>query len=163
MTSEAVGDLNISTIFQLCQCDSPATTSKHSSRIRKIHTEDREEWTIDFDQIVEEISQIVAEGKKVLIHCQAGISRSATIVLALLMHGCGMTLAESHAHLLQRKPDVQPNMGFARQLISYEKRMFQKTRPTTAPLWLSSVHRTLQHELLRVQIEYERRSKEIRR
>ena len=56
----------------------------------------------------------------ILIHCYAGISRSATIVLAYLMKSHHMTLADALAYLTSKRECIEPNAGFMRQLQRYE-------------------------------------------
>ena len=57
---------------------------------------------------------------KVLVHCSAGVSRSATVVTAhtMMLHGCSAEEAFSRVKAL--RPWVQPNAGFIRQLIAFE-------------------------------------------
>jgi len=64
-----------------------------------------------------------AEGASVLVHCNAGISRSATIVISYLMHREKMSLREALAWVKARRKVISPNFGFVRQLIEYEKRL----------------------------------------
>lgn len=79
-----------------------------------------------------------------LVHCQAGISRSASIVLSYLVANQKMSLKEALGYAKARKPNIQPNegkphlkllnhdpyimdlsylclLGFLTQLIEYEK------------------------------------------
>lgn len=52
----------------------------------------------------------------VMVHCAAGVSRSATIVMAYLIAKEDMTYQEAHQHVKARRPIVRPNDGFRRQL-----------------------------------------------
>jgi dual specificity phosphatase 12 len=63
----------------------------------------------------------ITSGGAALVHCNAGVSRSATIVLAYLMAHHNMSLAAAHALLKQCRPAIQPNPGFMEQLRAYEK------------------------------------------
>ena len=55
----------------------------------------------------------------VLVHCQQGVSRSATIVLAFLMRERGMSLDAAIAWLHKRRW-IRPNEAFHEQLRAYE-------------------------------------------
>ncbi|KAL8624103.1 hypothetical protein ACOMHN_036106 [Nucella lapillus] len=56
----------------------------------------------------------------VLIHCNAGVSRSATIALAHLMKTKGMSLNDAFTYLRSKRPSSFPNSGFMIQLKSFE-------------------------------------------
>lgn len=52
----------------------------------------------------------------VAVHCQAGVSRSSYLVLALLMARWGSSYPEALAWLRARRPEASPNSGFSAQL-----------------------------------------------
>ncbi|CAG2105500.1 unnamed protein product [Medioppia subpectinata] len=56
----------------------------------------------------------------VLVHCAAGISRSATIVISYLMRELRMTFAATMTLVRTGRPIISPNEGFQRQLSLYE-------------------------------------------
>ncbi|CAF1128544.1 unnamed protein product [Adineta steineri] len=59
--------------------------------------------------------------EKVLVHCQMGISRSSSIVLAYLMKYHHDSLSQAYDYLIERRRYAAPNAGFFLQLIRYEK------------------------------------------
>ncbi len=59
-------------------------------------------------------------GGRVLVHCQAGISRSATICLAYLMHTRRVRLDEAFDFVKQRRQVISPNLSFMGQLLQFE-------------------------------------------
>lgn len=54
--------------------------------------------------------------KNVLVHCHAGVSRSATMVLYYLMNKFGVPLRQAYAFLQSRRPIIGPNPEFMRVL-----------------------------------------------
>ena len=50
----------------------------------------------------------------VLVHCYAGVSRSASCVIAFLMQDRDMTFSEAFQFASKRRPVIFPNMGFQR-------------------------------------------------
>jgi len=67
---------------------------------------------------------------RVLVHCEAGISRSAITVLTYLVRFENMTLLEAYEYVKAIKPNIGPNSSFMQQAIDRER----EWRPTlTAP------------------------------
>jgi protein-tyrosine phosphatase len=63
---------------------------------------------------------LATDGTVVYVHCFAGVSRSATIVAAYLCHAGVVTSAEEAlAFVKARRPCVDPNDGFQRQLVAW--------------------------------------------
>lgn len=68
-------------------------------------------------QHFDECNKFIEDGSSsVLVHCRAGISRSATIVMAYLIHTHCMTCQEAYTYVKQRRACVNPNDGFYSQL-----------------------------------------------
>lgn len=59
-------------------------------------------------------------GGKILVHCEAGISRSPTICMAYLMKMRKFRLEEAFDYIKQRRSLISPNFGFMGQLLQYE-------------------------------------------
>ncbi|PSC76494.1 dual specificity phosphatase 1-like isoform B [Micractinium conductrix] len=74
-----------------------------------------------------------ASGSGVLVHCYAGQSRSAALVIAHLMASCGLSLADAWAATRAARPCARPNAGFLRQLALYGKGLACGT-PAGTPL-----------------------------
>ncbi|CAK6950709.1 dual specificity protein phosphatase 2 [Scomber scombrus] len=66
------------------------------------------------------IDSVKQSGGRVLVHCQAGISRSATICLAYLMHTQRVRLEEAFDFVKQRRQVISPNLAFMGQLLQFE-------------------------------------------
>lgn len=65
-------------------------------------------------------------GKKVLIHCAAGISRSSSIAVAYFMAKYGMDFDQALAKVRMGRACATPNMGFERQLRSLDPATLRK-------------------------------------
>ncbi|CAD8117799.1 unnamed protein product [Paramecium sonneborni] len=57
----------------------------------------------------------------VLVHCAAGVSRSASIVIAYLMRNKGWTYSDTFSYVKSKRFVICPNSGFQRQLKNFEK------------------------------------------
>ncbi|CAF0980443.1 unnamed protein product [Didymodactylos carnosus] len=76
-----------------------------------------------FDQTNQLLHSYFHKNEKVLVNCAAGISRSATIVLAYLMKYHHNTLEQAYRFLVDKRPIIGPNNYFMLQLIRYEKEL----------------------------------------
>ena len=57
----------------------------------------------------------------VLVHCGAGVSRSASLCIAYLMRRNAWNAAKARKHCQQRRSLVNPNDGFWRSLCAFEQ------------------------------------------
>lgn len=93
-----------------------------------VGAEDRPGYDIRADAIgaVHVVQACVAAGERVLVHCHAGISRSATVVLLWLMTRAGddrRTLKSALNMLQGVRPFVRPNEGFMSHLRATDMRI----------------------------------------
>jgi protein-tyrosine phosphatase len=74
-----------------------------------------------FEKVLGFIDDARATGGRVLVHCRAGISRSATFVLAYMLHsGYAPTLRDALRMVMDQRPYVLPNPSFREQLLEFE-------------------------------------------
>jgi len=88
---------------------------------------DRPEEPINhhFERCLKFIAQALLDGGKVLVHCFAGKSRSATICAAYAMATEGTGLRETMARIQHARPIAGPNEGFMNQLRDFEQELVQ--------------------------------------
>ncbi|KAJ8380303.1 hypothetical protein SKAU_G00010810 [Synaphobranchus kaupii] len=77
-----------------------------------------------FDSVADKIHRVQEQQGRVLVHCSAGVSRSATLCIAYLMKYRSMTLSDAHLWVRSRRPIIRPNSGFWKQLIDYENKLY---------------------------------------
>lgn len=80
-----------------------------------------------FDPIADRIHSVDMKQGRALLHCVAGVSRSATLCIAFLMKYRHMSLLNAHKWTKLCRPIIRPNNGFWEQLIHYEYKLFTKT------------------------------------
>lgn len=59
------------------------------------------------------------------MHCAAGVSRSASFVIAYLMTRKDMFYPEAVKYVKDRRKVINPNSGFKRQLYDYGKSAYK--------------------------------------
>ena len=72
------------------------------------------------------MSSCFEKGGRILVHCYAGISRSATMVISWLMREKGLSLNEAINTTRAKRWFINPNPGFMRQLRAFEKELEMK-------------------------------------
>ena len=82
----------------------------HDSKIAK----DLYDWT-------ELIHMANISGKRVLVHCQCGVSRSASLIVAYIMRYDKLHLNDAYNKLKLIAKDVSPNMGLIFQLMEWDE------------------------------------------
>jgi protein-tyrosine phosphatase len=65
---------------------------------------------------------------KLFVHCEVGVSRSASLVTAWLMKTKGMSFFDAVSHVRSKRAQVLPNIGFASQL----QRLEHELQPDSA-------------------------------
>ena len=80
---------------------------------------DDAEITPHLKSTIKFIEDALESNGKVLVHCGAGVSRSASVVIAYLMHQ-GVDYQSAFNYVKTKRPCINPNRGFARQLQSYK-------------------------------------------
>ena len=69
-----------------------------------------------FRRCIRFIEEGLARGGVLLVHCYAGVSRSATIIIAYLMKVRGLSYPEAVGSVHRSRPIIKPNIGFVQQL-----------------------------------------------
>ena len=78
----------------------------------------------NIDDTISFITSALSNKKsKILVHCQAGMSRSPAIILAYLILEHKMTLKEAFTHTKSIRPAIRPNVEFLPPLLEIELRI----------------------------------------
>lgn len=91
-------------------------------------------WTHQQDNILTDLPRALAfidkahkEGRSVLVHCKQGVSRSASLVLAVVMKRRGWTFDRAYAMMKKLSPAVSPHLHFVYQLKEFEGKVVGQT------------------------------------
>jgi len=88
----------------------------------------------DLRSLFEKCHTFIDDGLKsggVLIHCNAGVSRSGTIAIAYLMKKLNLSFKKAFEIVTKVRSCVCPNSGFQKQLKQYEQELQKEVQSTT--------------------------------
>ncbi|KAH0613836.1 uncharacterized protein H6S33_005722 [Morchella sextelata] len=90
----------------------------------QIYIDDSEDqWLLDgLNAAMEFLEDAMDMGGTVLVHCQEGRSRSASVVIAFVMKHFQVSYEEAWSYVRKQRPVASPNPGFVEQLKIWEYR-----------------------------------------
>jgi len=74
-----------------------------------------------FSEVFDFIDACRKSGGRVLVHCQAGVSRSATVTIAYLMKKSLLSMTDAYRYLKTKRDIIAPNFNFMGQLMEFEQ------------------------------------------
>ncbi|KAK9765114.1 tyrosine/serine/threonine protein phosphatase [Basidiobolus ranarum] len=74
-----------------------------------------------FETAFSYIDDARSRGLSVLVHCQCGVSRSASLIIAYVMRSLRMNVNEAYSFVKARSSTISPNMSLVYQLVDLEK------------------------------------------
>ena len=122
-------ELAITHVIQIGDQDDFAVYIRHDDityMTIKIKDSLRSHFTVDL--LNDAVAFIKGATTPVLVHCRAGVSRSATVVMAYLISMCGMSYREAKMTVNEKRPCVSPNTTFLRDLLLYSSSIYSVPR-----------------------------------
>ncbi|AMD21524.1 HFL332Cp [Eremothecium sinecaudum] len=77
----------------------------------------------DLEIITHIMHEAVRNRQRVLVHCQCGVSRSASLIVAYIMRYMSLPLYDAYNYLKQVAKDISPNMNLIFQLMEWGERL----------------------------------------
>jgi len=76
-----------------------------------------------FEEVHKFLEDACGRGQNVLVHCDAGVSRSATVIISFVMKTKRLTARQAYQMVKDKRPCIAPNISFIQQLIDYEEKL----------------------------------------
>ncbi|KAL4921024.1 hypothetical protein BDW62DRAFT_208735 [Aspergillus aurantiobrunneus] len=132
----ALSDASFKSAFEYLPRDesSPSTPRNEPSGPEYVHVgwDHNSEILEDLYPLCELIESRISQGKKVLIHCQLGASRSASLVIAYgLYKNPHLDFNSMYETVKERSRWVSPNMSLIYQLTDFRSRLLRGSRPSS--------------------------------
>ncbi|KAI9016232.1 protein-tyrosine phosphatase-like protein [Phycomyces nitens] len=94
------------------------------------------QWTHNQENITGELNGLIgiidrarSLGQSVLVHCQCGVARSATIIIGYVMKMMGLSMDKAYSFVKSQAPAISPNMHLIYQLQKYEQSLLLNPQP----------------------------------
>jgi len=116
---------NITAILTI-NCDPvkvPTELEKENGGLKTLFIELGDNCTSQIKNYFDVMIDFIDSNECVLVHCHAGISRSATAVIAYMMKTRKMTLDQAERFVRSKRSIICPNFSFMGQLKSYENEL----------------------------------------
>ncbi|CAO3695883.1 unnamed protein product [Rhizopus stolonifer] len=88
----------------------------------------QENLVTELEKAVTMIEQARSAEQTILVHCQCGIARSATVVIAYVMKSLKLPMQEAYDYVKERSPVISPNLTLLFQLREYEQWILQQQK-----------------------------------
>ncbi|KAF9975471.1 dual specificity phosphatase 12 [Actinomortierella ambigua] len=118
-SEESLQEKGITHIIQMTDVRLPRYPGKYLYKVLCVPDWEKTNLIKHFPETNRFIADALEKGGKVLVHCVAGASRSATIVCAYLMKLQKLKVEEALEFVRSKRPLVGPNEGFMSQLQMY--------------------------------------------
>ncbi|CAG8442030.1 2636_t:CDS:2 [Funneliformis mosseae] len=122
-------DHNVTHILTISDGITPAYPESYTYKVIPIRDFGSQNIIVHFENTHKFIHSALQEDKgNILIHCQAGISRAPTVMIAYIMKTRKMTFEAVLEFVISKRPIICPNLGFRQQLKLYESLGCQKLK-----------------------------------
>ena len=123
-TGSACGDCGV---FLLDSPNEAASSNGGEGQVEYVHIpwQHNQAFASELSSIIALMEDRIGRcNKRTLVHCQQGISRSASLVIAYVMKTRRMGLNEAYTYVKQRSENVGPNMSLIYQLTDWGVMVF---------------------------------------
>ncbi|XP_044046588.1 dual specificity protein phosphatase 5 [Siniperca chuatsi] len=123
-----LSDLHITALLNVSRRDLQPANGHYDYKWIPVEDSHMADISSHFQEAIEFIDHVKQSGGKVLVHCEAGISRSPTICMAYIMRTQQLRLDAAFDIIKQRRAVISPNFSFMGQLLQFESEVL-----STAP------------------------------
>ncbi|NWU49169.1 DUS5 phosphatase, partial [Dromas ardeola] len=124
---EFLANLHITALLNVSRKSSESFKDQYCYKWIPVEDSHTADISSHFQEAIDFIDYVRRTGGKILVHCEAGISRSPTICMAYLMKTNKLRLDEAFDYIKQRRSLISPNFGFMGQLLQYESEILSST------------------------------------
>ncbi|KAF6726532.1 Dual specificity protein phosphatase 5 [Oryzias melastigma] len=127
-----LSDLHITALLNVSRRDLQPAIGQYEYKWIPVEDSHMADISSHFQEAIEFIDHIKQSKGKVLVHCEAGISRSPTICMAYMMRTQHLRLDAAFDIIKQRRTVISPNFSFMGQLLQFESEVLSNAPVLTA-------------------------------
>nr|XP_020442207.1 dual specificity protein phosphatase 5 [Monopterus albus] len=127
-----LSDLHITALLNVSRRDLRPEKGHYDYKWIPVEDSHMADISSHFQEAIEFIDHVRQSGGKVLVHCEAGISRSPTICMAYIMRTQQVQLDAAFEIIKQRRSIISPNFSFMGQLLQFESEVLSMAPAHTA-------------------------------
>ncbi|KAJ8905971.1 hypothetical protein NDN08_002472 [Rhodosorus marinus] len=109
---------NVTHVLSLCDSSVPDCLPLTTLHLDMVDSPDYD-IAVHFPKVVDFIHSARTKNEGIFVHCKAGVSRSATVIIAYIMSALNLSTKASFEHVKRCRSKIAPNDGFMRQLILF--------------------------------------------
>lgn len=128
-----LSDLRITALLNVSRRDSRPAKGQFDYKWIPVEDSHTADISSHFQEAIDFIERVKEKGGKVLVHCEAGISRSPTICMAYIMKTQRLQLEQAFEVIRKRRAIISPNFSFMGQLLQFESEVVSSTPPSVTP------------------------------
>ncbi|XP_077083005.1 dual specificity protein phosphatase 5 [Siphateles boraxobius] len=128
-----LSDLRITALLNVSRRDSRPAKGQFDYKWIPVEDSHTADISSHFQEAIDFIERVKEKGGKVLVHCEAGISRSPTICMAYIMKTQRLQLEQAFEVIRKRRAIISPNFSFMGQLLQFESEVVSSTPPSITP------------------------------
>lgn len=86
----------------------------------------QENLVLELEKAIDIIDRSRSVNQNILVHCQCGVSRSATVIIAYIIKTLKLPMQDAYNHVKNLSPAVNPNLSLLFQLREFEQFTLKK-------------------------------------
>lgn len=127
-----LADRHITALLNVSKRDTQPAKGQYDYKWIPVEDSHTADISSHFQEAIDFIDRVKQGGGKVLVHCEAGISRSPTICMAYLMRTQRLRLEEAFDIIRQQRAMISPNFSFMGQLLQFEAEVLSSAPPSSS-------------------------------
>lgn len=133
LSTEAVGE-TASLYLKKHRFHTPVSRHSHSVFSKKLFWDHNQDNILEFfNSAFRFIDMARSLGMGVLVHCQCGVSRSASLMMGYVMKCQNISFESAYQYVKARSKVVSPNLSLIAQLLEYERSLSHRVPPPKPP------------------------------